>query len=64
MSNFNIRRGKIQILECIDLYLNDKFDYKFRIQRYIRSHYDKTFVLTKDTIIPYINIIKDDLEVI
>ena len=46
-----------EMLECIDLYINDQFNNTYRIQRYIRQHYDKSFKLSKETILPYIEII-------
>ena len=59
ISEFNIHRGKIQMIDCINQYLynpnNEKL--KSRIQQYIRIHYDKDYILSTDTINDYLNIL-------
>lgn len=63
MSNFNIRRGKEQMIECLNTYIQDQSDEKlnYRIKRYIKTHYDKTFILSINSANKYLNIIKTEL---
>lgn len=53
-----------EMLECITLYLDDNFTNTYRIQRYIKQHYDKAFSLDKEAIVPYIEIIKYDINIL
>lgn len=63
ISKANIYKGQIQMIDCINRYLENQTNEKlnYRIKRYIKNHYDRYFVLTVDNISPYLEIIQNDL---